>query len=71
MKLENLVVGKTYWCQRSNEPVVLMDNKPEPTFGLVHVIAHPSTGKCPENGVWPMAWPDQLRELTPLEMELL
>lgn len=71
MKAEDLVVGKTYWHIIVKEPFIVIDNTPDSTFGTVKVTYHPSTGKLAASGTWPMAHPDNLRELTSLEEELL
>lgn len=71
MKAEDLIVGATYWSLAEGGLVIVVDNVPEETFGLVAVKYHPSSGKCSAKGVTPMAFPSHLLEVTKLMEELL
>lgn len=71
MNAEELVVGETYWCLTMDCPVIVTNNTPDSLLGLISVTFHPSTGRVPERGCSPQAFPKNLRLLTPLEKELL
>jgi hypothetical protein len=60
-----------YWDKVRNEPVILLSTEPDKLLGFLRVSYHPSTGKTPSKGYELIADQKNLRELTPLELELL